>query len=223
MPANLHTPVSSDETLTALTSILAAAARASTSADTPEAISESLRQALDADVIAVELNATADRPRCWRAHRGRVSTDGAAFRHDAANEAPEALHDVTANGGTTFLLSGGAGVLGTLRVVRHTPLTAADDLLVRACADILVVGVARDERMQDLEREITARVREVAEQRAFIERVVDSLPFGLYVVDREYRIHAWNHKRETGLQGVSRRTRSGARSSKYCIVSPRRC
>jgi len=75
---------------------------------------------------------------------------------------------------------------------------------VSACADLLVVGVARDGRMSDLEREITARIREVAEQRAFIERVVDSLPFGLYVVDREYRIHAWNHKRETGLQGVSR-------------------
>jgi two-component system NtrC family sensor kinase len=30
------------------------------------------------------------------------------------------------------------------------------------------------------------------------------LPVGLYVIDRAYRIQAWNRKRETGLQGVSR-------------------
>jgi two-component system NtrC family sensor kinase len=30
------------------------------------------------------------------------------------------------------------------------------------------------------------------------------LPVGLYVIDREYRIQAWNRKRETGMQGVSR-------------------
>jgi len=35
-------------------------------------------------------------------------------------------------------------------------------------------------------------------------RIIDSLPVGLYVVDREYRISVWNTKRETGMQGVSR-------------------
>jgi hypothetical protein len=33
---------------------------------------------------------------------------------------------------------------------------------------------------------------------------VDSLPVGLYVVDREYRIVIWNRKRETGTQGLRR-------------------
>lgn len=33
---------------------------------------------------------------------------------------------------------------------------------------------------------------------------VDSLPVGLYVVDREYRIVLWNRKRETGTQGLRR-------------------
>ena len=37
-----------------------------------------------------------------------------------------------------------------------------------------------------------------------IERIIDSLPVGLYVVDREYRVQAWNRKRESGMQGVSR-------------------
>jgi two-component system NtrC family sensor kinase len=34
--------------------------------------------------------------------------------------------------------------------------------------------------------------------------VVDSMPVGLYVIDRDYRIQAWNRKREAGMQGVSR-------------------
>ena len=62
----------------------------------------------------------------------------------------------------------------------------------------------RETELRDLKEQLAARGREVAQQRAFIEVVVDSLPFGVYVVDREYRIHAWNHKRETGLQGVAR-------------------
>jgi nitrogen fixation/metabolism regulation signal transduction histidine kinase len=44
----------------------------------------------------------------------------------------------------------------------------------------------------------------VEEQRHFIEQVVDALPVGLYVVDREYRVKAWNYKRETGLLGIAR-------------------
>jgi two-component system NtrC family sensor kinase len=34
--------------------------------------------------------------------------------------------------------------------------------------------------------------------------IVDALPLGLYVVDREYRVHAWNRTREAGKQGVRR-------------------
>jgi len=64
-------------------------------------------------------------------------------------------------------------------------------------------------RVAELEAELSARVHELAEQRRFIERVVDSLPVGLYVVDRDYRIQAWNHKRETGLQGISRKRALG--------------
>jgi two-component system NtrC family sensor kinase len=33
---------------------------------------------------------------------------------------------------------------------------------------------------------------------------IDSLPVGLYVVDREYRVALWNRKRETGTQGLRR-------------------
>jgi len=172
--------------LAALPDLLAVAAHAASSTDAPGAVTAQLRRALDADAIEVELTSATDRPRCWLSRR-----DGGLGK-------PEGPATVSVP------LRSEASTLGTLSVFRTTALTVDDLALVRACADLLVVGVARDERMADLEREVTARVQEVAEQRAFIERVVDSLPFGLYVVDRAYRIHAWNHKRETGLQGVSR-------------------
>lgn len=94
--------------------------------------------------------------------------------------------------------------LGTLVLHREQPLGANENALVLAAADLLALSVARDGHLQRLEAELTVRVRELAEQRAFMECIVDSLPVGLYVVDRDYRIHAWNHKRETGLQGVAR-------------------
>jgi two-component system NtrC family sensor kinase len=41
-------------------------------------------------------------------------------------------------------------------------------------------------------------------ERALQRLTVDSLPVGLYVVDRQYRIVLWNRKRETGTQGLRR-------------------
>ncbi len=60
------------------------------------------------------------------------------------------------------------------------------------------------DRLSALEAELEVRTREVAEQQHFMATVIDSLPVGLYVVDREYRVRAWNHTRETGLQGIAR-------------------
>ncbi|WP_411280187.1 sensor histidine kinase [Gemmatimonas sp.] len=96
------------------------------------------------------------------------------------------------------------GVLATLVVHRERPLSPTDRQQLAAIADVFAIALARDAQLEDLQRELTAKVQEVAHQRAFIECVVDSLPDGLHVVDRDYRIHAWNHKRETGLQGVAR-------------------
>lgn len=41
-------------------------------------------------------------------------------------------------------------------------------------------------------------------QNHFTQQILDSLPLGLHVVDREYRVRAWNRTRESGLQGVQR-------------------
>ncbi|WP_309670359.1 ATP-binding protein [Gemmatimonas sp.] len=103
-----------------------------------------------------------------------------------------------------FPVATAAGVLATLVVHREQPFSPSDLPPLVAVADLFAIALARDAQLDDLQRELTARVQEVAHQRAFMECVVDSLPDGLHVVDRDYRIHAWNHKRETGLQGVSR-------------------
>jgi PAS domain S-box-containing protein len=75
---------------------------------------------------------------------------------------------------------------------------------VDALAALLAAYVANSERSRRLESDIQVRMREVQEQKRFTETVLDLLPLGLYVIDRDYRITIWNRKRETGMQGVSR-------------------
>jgi two-component system NtrC family sensor kinase len=57
---------------------------------------------------------------------------------------------------------------------------------------------------EDLAAEVATRSRDLQAQRRFVSMVIDSLPVGLYVVDRDYRIQIWNRKRETGTQGMRR-------------------
>jgi len=59
-------------------------------------------------------------------------------------------------------------------------------------------------RVQPLQPSREQAEREIEEHRRFTSLIVDSLPVGLYVVDRSYRIQSWNRKRETGTQGLRR-------------------
>lgn len=76
--------------------------------------------------------------------------------------------------------------------------------LLATVADMLAPFIAADRRRERLEGELAWRVRQVSDQRRFTERIIDTLPVGLYVIDRDYRIEVWNRKRETGFQGISR-------------------
>ena len=51
---------------------------------------------------------------------------------------------------------------------------------------------------------VTDTAVEQATQNHFTQQILDSLPLGLHVIDREYRVCAWNRTRESGLQGVQR-------------------
>jgi two-component system NtrC family sensor kinase len=101
------------------------------------------------------------------------------------------LHEDTPLGALDVLIPAGSG-----QALGH-------DVVV-VVAKILAPVIAATELSQDLASEIAVRTRELEAQRGFAAKIIDSLPVGLYVIDRSYRIRAWNRKRETGTQGVSR-------------------
>ncbi len=87
--------------------------------------------------------------------------------------------------------------------VRPAPGAAAAEALP-ILADLLAPYLASLELSEDLAGEVAAQSREIEAQEHFISLVIDTLPVGLYVVDRDYRIQIWNRKRETGTQGLRR-------------------
>ena len=95
--------------------------------------------------------------------------------------------------------------LGALEVIiaPDRPQAVAHDVSL-VVAQILAPVIAATELSQDLASEVALRTREVEAQRVFAGRIIDSLPVGLYVIDRSYVIRAWNRKRESGTQGVAR-------------------
>jgi two-component system NtrC family sensor kinase len=101
-------------------------------------------------------------------------------------------------------IGSGDGQAGAIAVRLMHKLDEEERLLVTAVANLLGPELAHAERNRQLEVEVEARTAEINRERIFTEKIIDSLPLGLYVIDREYRIQAWNRKRETGMQGVSR-------------------
>jgi len=80
----------------------------------------------------------------------------------------------------------------------------AEQGFLSAIADILAPVLKQAAQAQRLESEVLERTRQIDRERRMTARIIDSLPVGLYVIDRDYRISVWNTKRETGMQGVSR-------------------
>lgn len=109
-----------------------------------------------------------------------------------------------ADGCVVARLRAGRQELGALSARPGRDLLAEDQLFLSAVADLLAPALRDAENAHRLESEVAARTREIEAQRRFTEKIIDSLPVGLYVIDRAYRIQAWNRKREIGLQGVSR-------------------
>ena len=71
-------------------------------------------------------------------------------------------------------------------------------------ADLLAPFLASLALSADFAIEVAAQSREIDEQRRFTGLIIDSLPLGLYVVDRDYRIQIWNRQREIGAPGLRR-------------------
>lgn len=98
----------------------------------------------------------------------------------------------------------GERAVGALAVSAQPALEPERESLLHSMAGILASTVGQALGRRELERELALRVRQLDDERRFTERIIDSLPVGLYVIDRDYRISVWNRKRETGLQGISR-------------------
>jgi two-component system, NtrC family, sensor kinase len=101
-------------------------------------------------------------------------------------------------------LGAGHHALGVLALVPSAPLSSDQRTFLATVADILAPVLRQAAYAQRLESEVAERTAQINRERKVTERIIDSLPVGLYVIDRDYRISVWNRKRETGMQGVSR-------------------
>ena len=105
-----------------------------------------------------------------------------------------------------------AGIrLGTLELVPDRQGSPPDRELLLLVAEVMAPFLDSVLLSEDLAAEVATRSRELQEQRRITSLVIDSLPLGIYVIDREYRIVLWNRKRETGTQGLRRDQTVGRR------------
>jgi two-component system NtrC family sensor kinase len=109
------------------------------------------------------------------------------------------------------------------------PINADDQKLLGAVAQQLSLAIRNTElyrRTKDtsinLAVEVSQRTREAEEQKRFTEKIIDSLPVSLYVVDRDMRIVAWNRNREVGGLGINREQVLGRNVFQVLVRQPRR-
>jgi two-component system NtrC family sensor kinase len=122
-------------------------------------------------------------------------------------------------------------VLGVLICATRLPhpISADDQKLLGAVAQQLSLAIRNTELYQrtkdtsiNLAVEVSRRTREAEEQRRFTEKIIDSLPVSLYVVDRDMRIVAWNRNREIGGRGINREEVLGRNVFNVLTRQPRR-
>ncbi len=109
------------------------------------------------------------------------------------------------------------------------PISADDQKLLGAVAQQLSLAIRNTElyrRTKDtsinLAVEVSKRTREAEEQKRFTEKIIDSLPVSLYVVDSDMRIVAWNRNREVGGLGINREQVLGRKVFQVLARQPRR-
>ena len=76
-------------------------------------------------------------------------------------------------------------------------------------------------RARERHAEHEVQLRDLRSAQELMGHIVDALPVGLYVVDTDYRIVAWNRKRETGTQGVAREDAIGKSVFEVLYRQPR--
>jgi two-component system NtrC family sensor kinase len=102
------------------------------------------------------------------------------------------------------ILDAARQTLGAPALASPSARSREEHAFLSTVGDILAPVLKQAASAQQLESEVIERTRQIDRERRVTARIIDSLPVGLYVIDREYRISVWNRKRETGMQGVSR-------------------
>ncbi len=184
-------------TLTALAEIATAIATGDSVGAVVPGVLSSVATQLDGTQATLWLRGLDGLRRAWSVAQDPTTAEAVA----------EQLARGTEQSGDGFVatrLLAGRQELGALSVRPGRELSGEDAIFTSAVADLLAPALRDAEYAHRLESEVAARTREIEDQRRFTEKIIDSLPVGIYVIDRSYRIQAWNRKREIGLQGVSR-------------------
>jgi two-component system NtrC family sensor kinase len=157
------------------------------------------------------------------------SNDGAAQLIETTAE--RFLNDPEIQLETTVPIVFDDKLMGMLICASHSrrAFTADDQKLLGAVAQQLSLAIRNTELYRqtkdtsiNLAVEVAYRTREIEEQKRFTEKIIDSLPVSLYVVDRDMRIVAWNRNREIGGLGASREEVLGKNVFSVLTRQPRR-
>lgn len=101
--------------------------------------------------------------------------------------------------------------IGVLSVGGANTMTGEANHVLTIVANLLAPQLAHAEDVHRLTGEAARSAKQVEVERRLTARIIDALPLGLYVIDRDYRVQAWNSNREIGFQGVSREVAMGKR------------
>lgn len=156
---------------------------------------ERLRSALGASEVSLWLAFGDELRRTVLSGRGGVTVDGVRQAVEVQGGPAGVLASpLVANGGR----------IGVLVIDR--PVHMANDAapLCRIVANLLAPELAHAEDTHRLTGEVARTARQIEAERKFTAQIIDALPVGLYAIDRQYQVQAWNRNRETGYQGVQR-------------------
>ena len=161
------------------------------------------RATLGEAAAALRTGLGAERVVIWRRDLGDGGFLSVASPADGGDPEFVATLDLVRSEGTRVPLGDPTAALplGLLQVVGGDRVQRR---VLDTAADLLAPYLRGEQKSEAHAYAAVEHSRAVEEARRFTELIIDSLPVGLYVVDREYRIQVWNRKRELGTQGLRR-------------------
>jgi PAS domain S-box-containing protein len=154
-----------------------------------------LQHALDASEVSLWLHASGGLRRSAVAGTPTLSVD------DVRNAVEEGT---PSNGVVARRLIAMGQRVGVLAVSGANAETEDSREVLSIVANLLAPELSHAEDVHRLTGEVARTAQQVEAERRLTARIIDALPLGIYVIDRDYRVQAWNSNREMGFQGVSR-------------------